>query len=146
MEPRTIAIGLIAVVAAFGAAFGITSARGGEKKATPRPRTKADTNKAPPAAAVAGVQVSGGGALPALKAEKKKAKKKAANKPSSNSTASAPSTNNSSQSQSQSQTQAPSTQNSAPAPQNSAPAPRPSAPKPSAPKPSGPIKGGGEDG
>ena len=75
MEPRTIAIGLIAVVAAFGAAFGISSSGGGEKTATAGAGTKAETIKAAAPAAVAGVEV--GGTVPALKAEKKATKKAA---------------------------------------------------------------------
>jgi hypothetical protein len=139
MEPRTIAIGLIAVVAAFGAAFGISSAGGGEKTATAGPGTKAESIKAPAPAAVAGVEV--GGTIPALKAEKKK---KPAKKPSSssNSESSAPSTSNTTP-----ETQAPSTQNTTPAPQNTTPAPQNTTPKPQ-PKPQndGPVSGGGEDG
>jgi hypothetical protein len=140
MEPRTIAIGLIAVVAAFAAAFGISSAGGGEKTATAGPGTKAESIKAPATAAVAGVEV--GGTVPALKAEKKKAAKKPKKESSSsNTTASAPSTNNTT-----TQTQsAPQTQNTTPQ-TNSNPAP--STPKPSTPKPKPqqPVSGGGEDG
>jgi hypothetical protein len=138
MEPRTITIGLIAVIAAFAAAFGISSAGGGEKTATAGPGTKAVTIKAPSAAAVSSVEV--GGTIPALKAEKKKAKPK--KQSSSNSNASAPSTNNTT---AQPETTAPSTQNTAPAPQNNTPAPKPQTPKPQ-PKPQQPITGGGEDG
>lgn len=141
MEPRTIAIGLIAVIAAFAGAFGISSSGGG-KTATAGPGTKASTIKVATPAAVSGVQV--GGTVPALRSAPKPVhKKKAAKKHAPSTTSSAPST---------SSTQpAPSTQNSAPAPvtpQQSAPvAPRPSAPKPSAPKPSsGPVVGGGTDG
>ena len=136
MEPRTIAIGLIAVIAAFAGAFGISSSGGG-KTATAGPGTKASTIKVATPAPVAGVQV--GGTVPALRSAPKPVhKKKAAKK---HSTSSAPSTTQST----------PSTQNSTPAPvtpQQSAPvAPRPSAPKPSAPKPSsGPVVGGGTDG
>jgi FtsZ-interacting cell division protein ZipA len=138
MEPRTIAIGLIAVIAAFAAAFGISSAGGGEKTATAGPGTKAQTIKAPTTAAVTGVEV--GGTIPALKAEKKKAKPK--KQSSSNSNASTPSTNNTT---AQPETTAPSTQNTTPAPQNNTPAPKPQTPKPQ-PKPQQPISGGGEDG
>lgn len=141
MEPRTIAIGLIAVIAAFAAAFGISSAGGGEKTATAGPGTKAESIKAPTTAAVAGVEVSG--TVPALKAEKKKKPaKKAKQEPTSsnsNSTASAPSTN-----ETTTQTQsAPQTQNTAPAQSN----PAPSTPKPQ-PKPQQekPVSSGGEDG
>ena len=140
MEPRTIAIGLIAVIAAFAAAFGISSAGGGEKTATAGPGTKAESIKAPATAAVAGVQV--GGTIPALKAEKKKAAKKPKKESTSNSTASAPSTNNTT---TQTQTQAPATQNTAPS-TNSNPAPRTQKPSTQKPKPQGPVSGGGEDG
>jgi hypothetical protein len=141
MEPRTIAIGLIAVIAAFAAAFGISSAGGGEKTATAGPGTKAEAIKAPSAAAVTGVEV--GGTIPALKAEKKKAKPKKQSSSSNSNNASTPST---SETTAQPETQqAPSTQNSAPAPQNNTPAPKPQAPKPQ-PKPQQPITGGGEDG
>ena len=139
MEPRTIAIGLIAVIAAFAAAFGISSS-GGDKTATAGPGTKAATIKVAAPAAVAGVEV--GGTIPALKAEKK-AKKKAAKKvAASNPTSSAPSTNNSTP-----ETQTPTTQNTQPS--NPQPTnPQPSNPKPSTPKPnnSGPVSSGGEDG
>jgi hypothetical protein len=140
MEPRTIAIGLIAIVAAFGAAFAISSSGGG-KTATAGPGTKAETIKAPTAAAVTSVEV--GGTIPALKAEKKKkpAKKESS---SNNSTASTPSTT---ESTTQPETQTPTTQNTTPAPQNNTPAPQPQTPKPQ-PKPQndGPVSGGGEDG
>jgi hypothetical protein len=142
MEPRTIAIGLIAVIAAFAAAFGISSS-GGDKTATAGPGTKAATIKVAAPAAVAGVEV--GGTIPALKAEKK-AKKKAAKKvATSNPTSSAPTTNNSTP-----ETQAPTTQNTQPSnPQPTQPSnPQPSTPKPSTPKPNnnGPVSSGGEDG
>ena len=90
MEPRTIAIGLIAIVAAFGAAFAISSSGGGNP-ATAGAGTKAESIKVAAPAAVSGVEV--GGTLPALKAEKKKAAKKKADKPASSNTT-APSTNN----------------------------------------------------
>jgi hypothetical protein len=142
MEPRTIAIGLIAVIAAFAAAFGISSAGGGEKTATAGPGTKAESIKAPATAAVAGVEV--GGTVPALKAEKKKkpAKKKESSS-NSNATASEPSTSNTTTPEAQA---APQTQNTAPA-QNSNPAPSTSKPQPK-PKPQAeePVSGGGEDG
>jgi translation initiation factor IF-2 len=143
METRSIAIGLVAVIAAFAAAFAISSS-GGTKEETAGAGVKAQSITVAAPAAVAGVEV--GGTLPALRAERKapaKKKKKASKRstPSTSSTASAPSTTNTAPS-------APSTQNTAPsAPRPSAPAP--SAPQPSAPKPSkpaGPISGGGEDG
>src|SRR5215213_7647800 len=127
METRSIAIGLVAVVAAFAAAFGLAKS-GGSKTETAGAGVKAATIKVAAAPAVAGVEV--GGTLPSLIAErkapaKKKAKKQAASSPSTtNSTPSAqdsaPSTQNSAPS---TQSSAPSTQNSAPAPQASNPAP-----------------------
>ena len=141
MEPRTIAIGLIAVVAAFGAAFGISSSGGG-KTATAGPATKAESIKVAAPAAVAGVEV--GGTLPALKAEKKKAKKKAEKPSTSNTTASTPSTNDTTP-----QTTAPSTQQNTAPVQNTAPTQnttKPSPPKNNTPSNNGPVSGGGEDG
>ena len=141
METRSIAVGLVAIIAAFAAAFAISSS-GGTKEETAGAGVKAQSIKVAAPPAVAGVEV--GGTLPALQAERKApAKKKASKKssPSTNSTASAPSTTNATP-------RTPSTQTTTPsAPRPSAPAP--SAPKPSAPKPSkpaGPISGGGEDG
>ena len=74
MEPRTIALGLIAVIAAFAAAFGIASSGGGSKTATAGTGTKAETIKVAAPAAVAGVEV--GGTVPGLKAQPKKHAKK----------------------------------------------------------------------
>lgn len=97
MEPRTISIGLIAIVAAFAVAFGAGKATS-SKTATAGVRAAAIKVAAPPA--VSSVQV--GGAIPALqaKAQKKspaKKTKKATSKTTAttNSTASAPSTTNS---------------------------------------------------
>jgi hypothetical protein len=141
METRSIAIGLVAIIAAFAAAFAISSS-GGTKEETACAGVKAQSIKVAAPPAVAGVEV--GGTLPSLRTERKapaKKKKKASKK--STSTASSPSTSNAS---------APSTQNTTPsAPSTpsrpSTPStPRPSAPKPSAPKPVQPISGGGEDG
>ena len=139
MEPRTIAIGLIAVIAAFAAAFGISGAGGGEKTATAGPGTKAESIRAPATAAVAGVEV--GGTVPALKAEKKKkpAKKKESTS-NSTATASEPLTSNTTTPEQA----APQTQNTAPA-QNSNPAPSTSKPQPK-PQAEEPVSGGGEDG
>ena len=75
METRSIAIGLIAVVAAFAAAFGVAKS-GGPKTETAGAGVKAQTIKVASPGAVAGVEV--GGALPALKAERKPVKKKKA--------------------------------------------------------------------
>src|SRR3954447_15806553 len=120
MEPRTIAIGLIAVIAAFAAAFGISSSGGGgsAKPATAGPGTKATTIKVAAPAAVAGVKV--GGTVPALRSAPKAHKKKASKKSPSTSS-SAPSTSSTSSSSSSSPST--STQQSAPSTQNSAPAP-----------------------
>src|SRR3954467_10328893 len=107
MEPRTIAFGLIAVIAAFAAAFGIASSGGGDKTAAAGPGTKAETIKVAAPAAVAGVEV--GGTVPTLKSEPKKAKKKPAKK-TTTSTTTSPSTTNSTSS-TQNTTSAPSTQN-----------------------------------
>jgi translation initiation factor IF-2 len=147
METRSIAIGLIAIVAAFAAAFGVAKS-GGSKTETAGAGVKAETIKVAAPAPVAGVAV--GGTIPALRAAPKPvAKKKAKKKSSGGSTASAPSTSNSSSNSN-------STSNSAPAPQQSAPSsPAPSAPAPSAPAPRAPapkpsqpapVSGGGEDG
>jgi hypothetical protein len=94
METRSIALGLIAVVAAFAVAFGAGKAAGG-KTATTGVRAAAIKVAAPPA--VSSVEV--GGTIPALKADatkKSPAKKKKASSKTNNttSTATAPSTNN----------------------------------------------------
>jgi len=144
METRSIAIGLVAIVAAFAAAFGIAHS-GGTKTQTAGAGVKAAPIKVAQPAAVTGVVVSG--AVPALKVQHKKAAaKKKTHKAAAPSTSSAAPTQKSAPSTQQS---APSTQNSAPAaPQTSAPAaPQPSAPKPSKPSGgSGPVVGGGTDG
>lgn len=96
MEPRTISIGLIAIVAAFAVAFGAGKATS-SKTATAGVRAAAIKVAAPPA--VSSVQV--GGAIPALQAKaqnKSPAKKKKSTSKTTattNSTASAPSTTNS---------------------------------------------------
>jgi hypothetical protein len=142
METRSIAIGLVAIVVAFAAAFGMAKS-GGSKTENAGAGVKAQSIKLAAPPAVTGVEV--GGTLPALKAERKapaKKKKKAASttNTSTNSTSNAPSTNNA----------APPTTNSAPPTTNSSPpAQQPSSPKPSkpaAPKPEQPAQGGGEDG
>ena len=76
MEPRSIAIGLVAVIAAFAAAFAISSSGSGGKTASAGAGVKAESIKVAAPAAVSGVEV--GATLPALKAE---AKKKPAKKP-----------------------------------------------------------------
>ena len=85
METRSIAIGLVAVVAAFAAAFGLAKS-GQSKTATAGAGVKAETIKVTTPTAVSGVEV--GGTLPALKAERKAPAKK--KKSSSNSNTSAP--------------------------------------------------------
>jgi hypothetical protein len=102
METRSIAIGLIAVVAAFAAAFGLAKS-GGSKTATAGAGVKAQSIQVAAPPAVAGVEV--GGTVPALKTVHKAPAKKKAKKPSSSNTSS-PSTTNAS-------TQNSSTQNTA---------------------------------
>ena len=141
MEPRTIAIGLIAVIAAFAAAFGISSSGGGSKTATAGPGTKATMIKVTAPAAITAVPAAAG-TVPGLASAPKVVhhKKKAAKNTSSTSS---PSTSNSTQS-------TPSTQNSTPStpttPAPSAPVSKPAAPKPSKPSNPAPVSGGGESG
>ena len=89
METRSIAIGLVAIVAAFAAAFGVAKS-GGSKTENAGAGVKAQSIKVAAPAAVAGVEV--GGTLPALKAERKAPKKKKASNTSSNTTTTAPET------------------------------------------------------
>jgi hypothetical protein len=96
METRSIAIGLVAIVAAFAAAFGLAKS-GGSKTETAGAGVKAQSIKVVAPAAVAGVEV--GGTIPALKVQRKApAKKKAKTKKAANTTnpaaTSSPSTNN----------------------------------------------------
>ena len=143
METRSLAIGLVAVVAAFAAAFGLAKS-GSPKTETAGAGVKAQSINVTAPAAVAGVEV--GGTLPALKAERKApAKKKKAKPASSTSNSAAPAA----------KSPAPSTNNttpSTPAPsQPSTPStpstPRPSTPKPSTPKPDpGPVQSNSEEG
>jgi hypothetical protein len=139
METRSIAIGLVAVVAAFAAAFGVAKS-GGSKTATAGAGVQAETIKVAAPAAVAGVEV--GGTLPALKAKRKapaKKKKKASSgsntstttTPSATPEPSAPSTNN---------TTPPATNNTTPPANNTPPVSKPK------PQPEQPASGGGEDG
>src|SRR4051795_13552049 len=147
METRSIAIGLVAVVAAFAAAFALASS-GGSKTESAGAGVKAAPIKVAQPAAVAGVEV--GGAIPALRVQHKaRAKKKAKKVAAAPVTSSAPTTQ---QSAPPTQQSAPSTQNTAPAAptQNTAPAssrPAPAAPRPSKPAPSNPAPvSGGQDG
>lgn len=135
METRSIALGLIAVVAAFAVAFGAGKAAGG-KTATTGVRAAAIKVAAPPA--VSSVDV--GGTIPALKAnatKKSPAKKKKASSKANNttSTAAAPSTNNTTTTQ-----QAPTSV----VPKNTtAPPAKKKAPTPTQ---GGAVTGGGSDG
>jgi hypothetical protein len=134
METRSIAIGVVAIVAAFAAAFGM--AKSGQSKAkTAGAGVKAQSIKVASPAAVAGVEV--GGTLPALKAERKPAKKK--KKSTSTTNTSTPST-----SATPAATTPPSTttQPSNPTPQPSNPTPQPK----QTPQAEEPIQSGGDDG
>jgi hypothetical protein len=141
MEPRTIAFGLIAVIAAFAAAFGIASSGGGGTTATAGPGTKAETIKVAAPAAVAGVEV--GGTVPSLKAQPKKHAKKKATKKTATTT---PSTTNSTATP-QSTPQTPSSTPTARTPTTPSTPSTPSTPRRTTPKPNPtPVSGGGEDG
>ena len=147
METRSIAIGLVAIVAAFAGAFGLAKS-GGSKTENAGAGVKAQSIKVAAPPAVAGVAV--GGTLPALKTvHKAPAKKKAKTKPAS--TTSAPSTTKAAPSATAAPS-APSTTNTAPAQPTQRPStpkpstPKPSTPKPSNPKPPVPVQGGGENG
>ena len=94
METRSIAIGLIAIVAAFAAAFGLAKS-GGSKTATAGAGVKAQSINVAAPPAVAGVAV--GGTVPALKTVHRAPAKKKAKKPSSSSTSAASTTNASTQ-------------------------------------------------
>ena len=144
METRSIAIGLIAIVAAFAAAFGLAKS-GGSKTETAGAGVKVQTIKVAAPASVAGVEV--GGTVPALKAQPKAPAKKK-KKPESTSNTSTPSTSNTTTAP---ETNTPSTNNTTVQPSN----PQPSNPQPTTPKPETPAKGesgetpaqgGGEDG
>jgi hypothetical protein len=140
METRSLAIGLVAVVAAFAAAFGLAKS-GGSKTETAGAGVKAQSIKVTPPAAVAGVEV--GGTLPALKAERKA--KKAKKKPSASNTSTA-STNNSSATNTNTNTnttQQNTTQSTPPASNNTASTQKPSTSKPKA---ETPISSSGDDG
>ena len=143
METRSIAIGLIAIVAAFAAAFGLAKS-GQSKTETAGAGVKAESIKVAAPAAVSGVEV--GGTLPALKAERKAPAKK--KKSTSNANNSAPSTSDTTTPESNTpSTNDTTTQPSNPQPSNPQPSnPQPSNPQPSKPKPEQPAQGGGEDG
>jgi hypothetical protein len=133
METRSIAIGVVAIVAAFAAAFGMAKS-GQSKTETAGAGVKAQSIKVASPAAVAGVEV--GGTLPALKTERKPAKKK---KSTSTTNTSTPST-----SATPAATTPPSTttQPSNPTPQPSNPTPQPK----QTPQAEEPIQSGGDDG
>jgi hypothetical protein len=143
METRSIAIGLIAIVAAFAAAFGVAKS-GGSKTETAGAGVKAQTIKVASPAAVAGVEV--GGTLPALKAERKPAKKK--KKPSSetntsSSTATTPSATAEPTTPSTNNTTPPATNTNPTPPANNNPPPAKKEPPVQSEEP---ASGGGEDG
>ena len=142
METRSIAIGLVAIVAAFAAAFGVARS-GGSKTENAGAGVKAETIKVASPGAVAGVEV--GGTLPALKAERKapaKKKKKASSGSNTSTTtpsgpeSSGPSTNN---------TTPPATNTQPPATNTQPPANNTKPPANNT-EPEEPASGGGEDG
>ena len=133
METRSIAIGLVAIVAAFAAAFGVAKS-GGSKTENAGAGVKAQSINVAAPAAVAGVEV--GGTLPALKAERKApAKKKKAssesNTSNSTTTTTAPETNSTTP-PANNNTQPPANNNTQPPANNT--------------EPEEPASGGGEDG
>ena len=146
METRSIAIGLIAIVAAFAAAFGVAKS-GGSKTETAGAGVKAQTIKVTSPGAVAGVEV--GGTLPALKAERKpaKKKKKKAASTESNTTSTTDATPSAT-----AEPSTPSTNNTAPPTTNTNPTPPANNNPPPAKKEQPPVQseepasGGGEDG
>jgi len=145
METRSIAIGLIAIVAAFAAAFGVAKS-GGSKTETAGAGVKAQTIKVASPGAVAGVEV--GGTLPALKAERKPAKKK---KKKASSESNPTSTTNATPSAT-AEPSTPSTNNTTPPATNTNPTPPANNNPPPAKKEQPPVQseepasGGGEDG
>jgi hypothetical protein len=141
METRSIAIGLVAIVAAFAAAFGVAKS-GGSKTEKAGAGVKAQSINVAAPAAVAGVEV--GGTLPALKAERKPAKKKQAASDSNtssssdtNTTTTAPETNNSTP---------PANNTTPPATNTTPPANNNTNPPANNTEPEEPASGGGEDG
>jgi hypothetical protein len=136
METRSIAIGLIAVVAAFAAAFGMAKS-GGSNTETAGAGVKAKSIQVAAPAAVSGVEV--GGTLPALKAERKAPAKK--KKSTSTSNTSTPSTSNTT---TPSVTPSPSTTNTQT--QTQTQPQTQSKPQASKPKAEQPAQSGGEDG
>ncbi len=144
MEPRSIAIGLVAVIAAFAAAFGVAKS-GGSKTETAGAGVKAQTIKVAAPAPVAGVAV-GGGTLPALKAERKApAKKKKAASNTNTSATTTPSATPESNAPSTNTTTPPATNTQPPATNTQPPATNTQPPATNT-KPEEPASGGGEDG
>jgi hypothetical protein len=139
METRSIAIGLVAVVAAFAAAFGLAKS-GQSKTETAGAGVKAESIKVAAPAAVSGVEV--GGTLPALKAERKAPakKKKKASSGSNTSTTPTPSATAEPNTPSTNTPTPPATTDPTPPANNTPPASKPK------PKPEEPASGGGEDG
>ena len=138
METRSIAIGLVAIVAAFAAAFGVAKS-GGSETENAGAGVKAQSIDVASPAAVTGVEV--GGTLPALKTERKApAKKKKASSGSNTSSSSdattAPETNNSTP---------PADTTTPPADTTTPPADTTEPPAATA-EPEEPASGGGEDG
>ena len=145
METRSIAIGLVAVVAAFAAAFGMAKS-GGSKTATAGAGVKAESIKVAAPGAVAGVEV--GGTLPALKAERKapaKKKKKKKTSSGSNTSTTTPSAAPESNGPSTNNTTPPATNTQPPATNTQPPANNTKPPANNT-KPEEPASGGGEDG
>ena len=141
METRFIAVGLVAVVAAFAAAFGMAKS-GGSKTETAGAGVKAQSIKVA-SPAVSGVEV--GGTLPALKAERKapaKKKKKAASESntSNGTTTTPPETNNSTTPPANNNTTPPANNNTTPPANNNTTPPANNT------QPEEPASGGGEDG
>ena len=140
METRSLAIGLVAVVAAFAAAFGLAKS-GGSKTETAGAGVKAQSINVTAPAAVAGVEV--GGTLPALKAERKPAKKAKKKSSASNTTAASTDNASSTNATQQNTTQQNTTQSTPPASNNQASTQKPSTQKPKA---ETPISSSGDDG
>jgi hypothetical protein len=138
METRSIAIGLVAIVAAFAAAFGVAKS-GGSKTKTAGAGVKAQSIKVAAPAAVAGVEV--GGTLPALKAERKAPAKKKKKKASSGSKTSTTTTSSATP-----ESNTPSTNNTTPPPTNTQPPANNTQPPANNTQPEEPASGGGEDG
>jgi len=141
VQTRFIAIGLIAVLAAFAVAFGAGKAT--SKTSTAGAGVSAEVIDVVAPAAITAVEV--GGAMPALKsaAKKARAKKKASAPKKSSGSTSKPSTPRSTPSTPAPSKPAPSAP-TAPAPK--APAPKAPAPKaPTKPAPA-PVTGGGDEG